>query len=428
VATYNSAGDELTETLELIADETTVWSHSEEEYEDAQLSAFIAANVARDRGRFIAPDMEWLVEEAIQVTVNIEDETCNAYSDGTTINFFRGSRDCHNTARLTDVVTHEFGHSFHAHAIIWGVGDFESALSEGTSDYLAATISNDPDMGRGFFKTDGPLRRLDDRDLRWPEDIHSDPHETGLIFGGAMWDLREELRKVMGDEEGVVYADWLMYQALKRSPGIPSTFVEILAADDDDGDLLNGTQNLCTIVDTFAAHGLATPELSGGLQRPVLDSTMIRVPVADVACEGRGVEGASLLVWNRGEGESTAQTFQMSLVSGHYEQLLPEVGPGVVQMIQVKGTMLDGSTASYPQNAADPWYQVFHGEVEPIYCTDFEASSDLSEWEDELLEGEEREGANDWMVGTPLGMSGSGDPTEAYSGDNVVGNDLGGGE
>ncbi|MEC9466091.1 MAG: hypothetical protein VX834_09920, partial [Myxococcota bacterium] len=225
VAMYNSAGEEITETLELRANETTVWSHSDEEYEDAQLSAFVAANVARDRGRIIAPDMAWLTEEALQVTVNMEEQTCNAYSDGTTINFFRGSRDCHNTARLTDVVTHEFGHSFHAHSIIWGVGDFDTALSEGAADYMAATISDDPDMGRGFFRTNGPLRRLNDRDMRWPEDIGNDPHYTGLIFGGAMWDLREELRKTMGDEEGVAYSDWLMYQALKRSPDIPSSFI-----------------------------------------------------------------------------------------------------------------------------------------------------------------------------------------------------------
>ena len=49
-------------------------------------------------------------------------------------------------------------------------------------------------------------------------------------------------------------------------------------------------------------------------------------------------------------------------------------------------------------------------------------------WDNQLLAGEDREGANDWMHGTPQSTPGSGDPTQAYSGDKVVGNDLGGGD
>ena len=49
-------------------------------------------------------------DPAQAVRVNIDDE-CNAFSDGTSINFFRESDMCSNTGTIADVVYHEFGHS-----------------------------------------------------------------------------------------------------------------------------------------------------------------------------------------------------------------------------------------------------------------------------------------------------------------------------
>ena len=97
-----------------------------------------------------------------------------------------------------------------------GVGAFEGALSEGISDYLSATITDDSGLGRGFFvdAPDGPLRELnpDGDEARWPEDISGqDPHETGLIIAGTLWDLRELLRDKLGDAAGTTLTDkiWL---------------------------------------------------------------------------------------------------------------------------------------------------------------------------------------------------------------------------
>ena len=50
-------------------------------------------------------------------------------------------------------------------------------------------------MGRGFFYTDEPLRDLDPEGVEavWPGD-RGEPHVTGMIFGGAMWDLMADVR------------------------------------------------------------------------------------------------------------------------------------------------------------------------------------------------------------------------------------------
>ena len=104
------------------------------------------------------------LDERVSVRVNIED-VCNAFSDGTRINFFKSGSGCENTARTTDVVYHEYGHSIHYHSYVNDIGlpatPPDGAVSEGISDYIAATITGDPAMGRGFFMDASPLRDIE---------------------------------------------------------------------------------------------------------------------------------------------------------------------------------------------------------------------------------------------------------------------------
>ena len=422
----NAGGDDLSFEQELTAGGTFNWDRSDNEYDDAQISAFQAATIAKNEAQIVAPNMRWLQDDALNVIVNMEDGNCNAYSDGTDIHFYAGSNQCSNTARLNDVVMHEFGHSFHAHAIIWGAGDFDGALSEGGSDYWSATVNDDPGMGRGFFRSNSPLRHLDNRNYSWPDDIASDTHQTGLIFGGAMWDLRKKLIEQMGAEDGRAHTDQLLYGALQRASDIPSTYVEVLAVDDDDGDLSNGTPNLCTIVDAFALHGLADPEIGGVMGRPTMDNLKVSVTTSASQCPGMGLSNVRVK-W-RWEGDDREDGAALVGEGNVLQAEIPAAEPGRVVYYQIEAEQENGTKIEYPQNPADRWYEAFYGDVIPVYCTDFESDADLLAWDDALLAGEDREGANDWMHGGLQSTPGSGDPTEAYSGNKVVGNDLGGGE
>ena len=109
---------------------------------DAELSTYAHAGIVKSYAKRFAHSLAYL-DKQLRATVNIDD-ACNAYSDGTTINFYRAGQGCENTGRIADVVYHEFGHSLHYQSIVFGVGDFDGALSEGISDYLAATITGDP--------------------------------------------------------------------------------------------------------------------------------------------------------------------------------------------------------------------------------------------------------------------------------------------
>src|SRR2546423_4667178 len=133
-------------------------------------------------------------------------------------------------------------------------------MSEGAADFLAASIPNDSGMGRGFFFNDAPLREIDppNKEYVWPDDITADIHATGLIYSGALWDLRKALIAQYGMTQGVALINTIYVGTLRRSVDIPSSLIEALASDDDDGNLANGTPHECMIRAAYGAHGMRT--------------------------------------------------------------------------------------------------------------------------------------------------------------------------
>ncbi len=427
----NDAGVEVQASLPIQPDSTAIWSLGDDAQADAQLATFIHARVVKDYVRTFAPDLAYL-DLQLQATDNIDD-SCNAFSDGETINFYRSSDRCENTGRLADVIYHEFGHVVHQQSIIPGVGAFDFAFSEGLSDYLAATIVNDAGMGRGFFYDDLPLRDLDpaDYEYRWPEDI-GEIHATGRIFGGAMWDLRKALIGLYGQQAGVTLADHLYYAAVQRATDIPSTYLEVLAADDDDGDLTNGTPDECVINQTFGAHGLRaiSTEMTPLAAEPVSDNGFdlsVRVlGLSSQRCPDDTVTGARIR-WKQRTASGDPYEIPMTASGDAFVGTIPSQPENTVVDYQLEVDLADGSSKGFPANAADPWYEFYVGEVVPLYCTDFDEQDPFANgWSHALVSGDPGPGADDWQWGAPLGGPGSGDPTAAHSGSNVIGNDLGG--
>ena len=411
VSVKNQAAVNLTESVTLQPGGVFNWTKAADEFGDAQLGAFIYANVAKQFAKTrLNPTLAWL-DAAIPVFVN-EDDTCNAFSTGDDIHFFRKSNQCENTGRLADVVYHEFGHSLHGNSIIDGVGAFDGALSEGISDTLAMAITGDPGMGRGFFFTDAPLRNLEPSgELRWPDDTTGEVHNDGEIIGGTLWDLRVALEAKLGTAAG--YDKWLviMYSIFQRASDIPSTYAEALLADDDDGNVANGTPNQCEINSVFGLHGLADPTLTLGITNPVRDGFNVSVtaaPPAASACPGASVTGA-VVDW-KPRGATGGGTVTLTQTADTYSGDIPAQPDGTVVQYKVTLTLSDGKTISYPQNAADPLYEFYVGPVTELWCTDFESGA--TDWTK----------TGDWEADAPLGLAG--DPKEAFAGTKVFGMDL----
>ena len=206
-------------------------------------------NVVKAVARELTPNSGW-VDRQLTCNVNIND-TCNAFWDGETVNFFRSGGGCNNTARIASIVYHEFGHGYHQALTRNLVG----SVGEGTGDYLAATILSDPIVGRGFSTDGSGIRRLD-RSAVYPQDYVGQVHEDGLIWGTAMWELRAALMQKHGEQLGKLQADRIFVRALAQGPGLSTAYPSVVSGDDDDNDPRNGTPNSCEINAVFDAHGL----------------------------------------------------------------------------------------------------------------------------------------------------------------------------
>lgn len=390
------------------------WSASTEELVDAQLSAYVHADRVKQVIRTVAPDFAFL-DAQMPVIVNIND-VCNAFADGETINFFQADGQCENTARIADVVYHEFGHNVHFQGLIPGVGNFDGALSEGISDFLSATITDSSGVGPGFFKgSQSPLRELDPQgsEWHWPED-NTEIHDAGRIIGGALWDLRKALRAKLGAGPGVALINKMWFESIRRATDMPTMYPEVLLVDDDDGDLGNGTPNECEINVAFDAHGLVGPSavvadvVTGA---PSADGVPVDLLVSgqQKACLNLSPIGAELHWRVRGEQEQGMAP--MSPIASGFTGSMPHVGDGKVLEYQVRLALQGGTTIVFPKNPADPTYEVYLGAVTNIFCEDFESGPGPQGW---ALTG-------DWAFGTPLGGP---DPGAAFNGSGVAGNTL----
>ena len=344
-----------------------VWAEPGEEGE-ANLTAYAHTMLVKNFVRNFA-DIPWL-DEAIPITVNIAD-TCNAFSDGNSINFFARGGGCENTALLADVVYHEFGHSLHAQSLIPGVGQFNTSLSEGISDYLASTLTEDSGLGRGFFLNDQPLRDFDPDgfEYRWPED-RGEVHDEGRIIGGALWDLRKRMIDKLGPEAGAAYVDRLYYETTRRAVDIPSMYPEALLFDDDDGNLANGTPNACDINAAYGPHGLFNPGAAN--ERVTLtddaDGSVVRLELALPSFPDCPIAAAPSLSWRvRGDSNVNSEPL-VPQADGSYLGRIPTQAPNTVIEYQVQPGYDIDTARTLPDNLVDPWYQHYVGEVIELGC------------------------------------------------------------
>ncbi len=427
VAIVNKAEGALaaTATLTLAPGDALVWDASGTVEDDAQVSTFIATGIAKEYVRQnLDPAMPTLDEQMI-ANVNIN-QTCNAFFDGKAINFFHATEDCQNTGLLQDVVFHEYGHRVHTAEIIEGVGDFDSAMSEGASDFLAASITGDPGMGRGFFYSDTPLRDLDPPDMEWSWPLNiGEAHYTGQIYGGIFWDLRKQLIADLGEAQGIATVNRLYVGTLRRAVNIPTSLIEALAEDDDDGDLENGTPHECAIRAAFGRHGLRTASgtviAPGTLEQSTL-AIGVHIKIAGLSerCEGDEVTGADLVWQGAATSPSSGKTAATPAGPDTYFAQLP-LAPNKVVYYQALVHFVDGSTMTLADNFADPWYEIYAGPTVKLYCTDFETTDPFAEgW----TAGTDDSDQYDWQWGTP--GSGATDPHAAFSGAQILAQKLDG--
>jgi cysteine-rich repeat protein len=434
VSVTQASGAPATGSLPITDGGIVTWDESATETLDAQLDAYINANDAKTYARAnIDANLPWLAA-VIPVFVD-ESQTCNAYSQGNDIHFFvsgpnpnydpskPGSiKNCSNTGRINDVLYHEFGHSLNANSLMGDWSQTDGAFGEGQADAYAQTMINSPQIGKGF-DADHLTNALRDSDpagseFIYPQDYtNQEIHDAGRIFSGAMWDLRKALVAQLGYDAGRKAHDKIYYGIISHCLDMTTTYAEALAADDNDGNLANGTPNQCAIQAAFAAHGLAQggAEVSGVLP-PTQNGFTISVPLANNASCPPPAVSSMTLTWQLRETPTTMGTVQLAAAGQSWTGVIPTQPDGSVVQYKIDIALASGSTVTYPDNAADPMYEFYVGTLSPIKCWDFETSP--TDWTHSAKTGNDQ-----WQWGAPSGAGT--DPTAAHGGSDVFGIDLG---
>lgn len=315
------------------------------------VSAYYHVNVIHDFMKAYLPDYTEM-DEALETRVERTDGTCNAYYDGSSINFYSQGGGCYSLALTGDVVYHEYGHGidmrFHD---FYGNGLSNGAINEGYSDVWGFGVTDNPIIGIGISSSDpnAYVRRYDIDKKVYPQDIQGESHADGEIIAGCWYDTRLNIGSV--DEMMKIFAEALFGLADGFDGQEGSVFTDVLidalTADDDNGNINDGTPNGLAILNAFALHGIT---LIGDLEfehtEPLVAAAVSPIVIqAELDMEYPIYFGEASLFYKLSTA-SQYDSVQMDPVSGVlYEALIPGQQAGTIIDYYFRVKDLYGATA-----------------------------------------------------------------------------------
>lgn len=398
----------------------------------AEIASYAYLHQVRDWSLRIAPEVQMATLE-LRSNVNDNSGSCNAYYDGN-VNFYSAGDGCNNTGEIADVNYHEWGHGFHYYSLEGG--SWDGTIGEAVGDVVSILQTSDSTIGPYFVTSGAGIRELD-RDRVYPDDLTGYVHEDSLIFSGAVWDLWEILGEQAGESREDRGSAWLLLStlfanAIKAGPTLETVYDEFVLADDDDGDVTNGTPNLCAIAEAFGRHGLGPMGTASPLsvQHTALVNVIEGTGIPVTGTVLSAVEACVPLVLARAEvkysidnGENW-ETVAATVSGNDFTATFPDLQPGTIVLYYLEIEGDDGTESLWPAGGEIAPFTFYVGELVELYCQPF-AENDDGGYTHELLDGDEREGADDWAFDDPKGYAD--DPTDAFTDRRAWGNDLGGG-
>jgi hypothetical protein len=278
-------------------------------------SAFYEVNRIAELARGYLPGNTWLNS---QLTANVNiNQTCNGFWNGSTINFYRSGGGCRNTGELAGVFDHEWGHGMDDNDAAGAL----SNSSEAYGDIAGILRYQDSCVGHGFFWTsnsgcgqtaDGTGFNaneaqqgaahcdLDCSGVRDADYLKHNPNTPDTALGyvctsclsstgpcgrqvhcaaaptrQAAWDLvARDLQQApfnFDSQTAFIIGNKLFYQGSgnvgawhactcgSSSSGCGTTngYMQWITADDDNGNLSDGTPHMQAIFAAYNRHGIA---------------------------------------------------------------------------------------------------------------------------------------------------------------------------
>ncbi|MCE9593411.1 MAG: immunoglobulin domain-containing protein [Planctomycetes bacterium] len=393
----------------------------------AQANVFQWVGKMRDWTRSVNPT-DATSDFLATANVNIVD-VCNAYYDGVSVNFYQPGGGCVNTSYST-VVLHEMGHWLNTRYFSGNGGD---GFGEGNADNFTTFHTDDPIVGRDFGGVGSYIRDANNTRQFCGDNFpacYGEVHADGEVLMGACWKVRSRLKTAYGNALGIQKSNTLFNAWMNGfNDGQIKTIVRThwLVLDDDNGNIDDGTPNFAHINGGFVDQGFPTyvfqaVSFSNVTQLPnTQDQTGPYVVTSNVfANTNPPITTASIKYRVNGGAFSTAA---MSFVSGvQWSGSIPGIASPSVVEYYVTATDNAAHTNVYPANAPTGLLKFKIGAESVFYSEGFESGT--NGWTHGQIATQD-----DWQLSSVVGGVGaagkSGDPTAAYAGQNIWGNDLG---
>ncbi len=307
----------------------------------ASRTGFHELNRIAEMGRGQLPGNTWLQQ---QLTANMNiNNSCNAFWNGSTVNFYRSGGGCNNTGEIAGIFDHEWGHGMDDNDANPSIA---SPSGEGIADIYTALRLNDSCIGRNFRGSDCSgfgdpcLNCTGVRDIDYANRLSGQPHDytwanancgsgvhcLGAVYAEAVWDLwKRDLTAApfnMSDDTAHEVVTRLTFQGggnvgtwFSGGPpsggcGASSGYMQFLAADDDNGNLNDGTPHMSAIFAAFDRLEIACPT------PPVQNSGCAGTPATAPTVTASPVDRGASLSWNSVAGATRYQVFRTDGVFG----------------------------------------------------------------------------------------------------------------
>jgi hypothetical protein len=255
----------------------------------AARNAFYHINQIMAGARSVLTSNSWL-NQPLKVQVNNMSNQCNAIWNGDDILTYVSSAACANFGELAGVLFHEFTHGLDDN----GTNPGTTFPNEGITDLMAALKTNQSCPARGAFPGtfcsgfgDVCLECDGTNDVDWAKHASGIPHDLawvdancsaldqyckGVPVAETLWDLYQRDLPSIGMDTLTarnLTTQWTLAAAdlvgnwYNSSGGsgdgcnADGGFLNFLAADDDNGDLNDGTPHMQAIFAAFDRHGIA---------------------------------------------------------------------------------------------------------------------------------------------------------------------------
>lgn len=384
------------------------------EFATANVNAYLESNICRDYVLSYEPSFPVIATQtSFNIFTNIND-SCNAFYDGSSINFFRAGGGCNNTS-FSDVVYHEYGHH-----LVNVTGNGQGQFGEGSGDIVGVLMQDDPILGHGFSGNCNNGIRNAANNLQYP--CSGGIHFCGQLISGCVWSTRNELLNTEPANYRDISASLFFGMLIVRGqtqPGNsiidPSITIIYLELDDDDDDIGNGTPHYDEIAAGFGAHNMDAPPLNflgfeypQGLPEMISPSGGVEFTVQINDLIEQHVPSTVTLHVDRGSG--SFESFAMNPISaGLYEADFPASPCGTILKYYFSAETTGGSTETDPDGAPNSFHTALSADnVTTVFSDNFESDQG---W---LVIGNPADG--DWQRGIPIGGGDRGDPAQDYDG------------